>query len=503
MQRDLVVVFDCGATNLTVVVVDAGGKLVASSSRPNATVRQPGKPEGWLVWDLDALWASLTSACRECLQQVDSSRLAAMTVTTWGADGTPVDAEGKPLYPPISWQDCRTEPLASTILEELDEWDIYRITGYQVIPFNTLLKLRWLHENEPQTLQEAHRFLMMPGLLSLRLCGQYSFDATSAGTMMAMDMSGRRLSSQLLQWAGVDEALFPPLTEPGCVIGHLTAQAAADTGLPAELPVVAAGHDTQFAAVGCGAGPEEVILSSGTWEILMQRTDRFAPTRDDLADGLLTEADAQPGQYNPQLLMMGSGVIEWLRGRFFADATGKQVGHDEMMAAAAKVAPGADGITVLPSFVPDTGPQRRYHTAGTVLGLKLGTERDELYRATLEGLSYQLRQALEILARSSDVPCRGIRAVGGGSRNALWNQIRADVCGLPVTTIEQREATVLGAAMFAFTGAGLFRGIAQAQAQMVGGTEVFEPSAHVEQYESLYQAYATVGPALREFYRRP
>jgi L-fuculokinase len=224
MQRDLVVVFDCGATNLTVVVVDAGGKLVASSSRPNATVRQPGKPEGWLVWDLGALWASLTSACRECLQQVDSSRLAAMTVTTWGADGTPVDAEGKPLYPPISWQDCRTEPLASTILEELDEWDIYRITGYQVIPFNTLLKLRWLHENEPQTLQEAHRFLMMPGLLSLRLCGQYSLDATSAGTMMAMDMSGRRLSSQLLQWTGVDEALFPPLTEPGCVIGQQTAQ---------------------------------------------------------------------------------------------------------------------------------------------------------------------------------------------------------------------------------------------------------------------------------------
>jgi L-fuculokinase len=77
------------------------------------------------------------------------------------------------------------------------------------------------------------------------------------------------------------------------------------------------------------------------------------------------------------------------------------------------------------------------------------------------------------------------------------------VCGLPVTTIEQREATVLGAAMFAFTGAGLFSGIAQAQVQMVGGTEVFEPSAHVEQYERLYQAYVTVGPALRVFYRRP
>ena len=97
----------------------------------------------------------------------------------------------------------------------------------------------------------------------------------------------------------------------------------------------------------------------------------------------------------------------------------------------------------------------------------------------------------------------GIRAVGGGSRNALWNQIRADVCGLPVTTIEQREATVLGAAMFAFTGAGLFSGIVQAQTQMVGGTEVFEPSPHVEQYESLYHAYATVGSALHEFYRRP
>jgi L-fuculokinase len=454
------------------------------------------------VWDLDALWQSLSEACQECLRQVDRTRIAALTVTTWGADGAPVDAAGRPLYPPISWQDCRTEPLARGILDVLDPWDIYRITGYQVIPFNTALKLRWLHENEPQTLEQAYYFLMMSGLLSLRLCGQFSLDTTSAGTMMAMDMGSRRLSVELLQWAGVEQSLFPPLIEPGSVIGHLTDKAAVDTGLPVDLPVVAAGHDTQFAAVGCGASPEEVILSSGTWEILMRRTDSFAPSREDLTDGLLIEADAQPGRYNPQLLMMGSGVIEWMREQFLADTAAERASHEQLISAAQKIAPGADGVMVLPSFVADTGPQRRHHTAGTVLGLKLSTRRDELYRATLEGLSFQLRHALEILARSSDAPCQGIRAVGGGSRNPLWNQIRADVCRLPVSTIEQREATVLGAAMFAFTGAGVYDSIEQAQQQMVGGIEVIEPSEHVELYEDLYQAYMTVGPALKNFYTR-
>jgi L-fuculokinase len=158
---------------------------------------------------------------------------------------------------------------------------------------------------------------------------------------------------------------------------------------------------------------------------------------------------------------------------------------------------------VIPSFVSGTGPLRRHQTEGTVLGLGLSTTRDHLYRAALEGLSCQLRQAVGILSRGCESPCTGIRVVGGGSKNPLWNQIRADVCRLPVTTIEQKEATVLGASMFAFVGGGTYGSIAEAQEKMVGATQVFEPSANADAYEAVFEAYSGLPPALQSFYGRP
>lgn len=502
MDRDLAVVFDCGSTNLTVVVVDAAGRIVSDASVPNGPIHQPDKPDDYSIWDVEALWDRLTTACGRCIEGIDTDRLCAVTVTTWGADGAPVAADGGLLYPPISWQDGRTHDLADQIEQDIDSWRIYQLSGYQVISFNTLLKIRWLRDNEPEALDRADYWLMMPGIFGMLLSGEASLDPTAAGTMMAMDMASRTLSSELLQWAGVDAGLFPDLCEPGHIIGGVTAQAAERTGLPQGLPVVAAGHDTQFAAVGSGATPAEIILSSGTWEILMLRASEYRPTEQDFADGLLIEPDAEAGRYNPQLLMMGSGVIEWLRDQFFTDVSGRETGYGDMVAAAETIAPGSDGVTVIPSFVSATGPLRRYETEGTVLGLKLGTTRDTLYRATLEGLSYQLRQALAILTRGSADQHQGLRVVGGGSKNLLWNQLRADVCGLPVTTIEQSEATVLGAAMFAFVGAGIFPDIAAAQETMVGTTQVFEPSANAEAYEELFARYAALPELLSPFYRQ-
>jgi L-fuculokinase len=502
MDKDLAVVFDCGSTNLTVVVVDASGRIVSDSSAPNGPVRQPDKPADYSIWDVEGFWDRLANACRCCIGDMDTDRLCGVTVTTWGADGAPATTDGRLLYPPISWQDGRTHSLADRIAGDIDPWHIYQLSGYQIISFNTLLKLRWLHDNEPEILDRADHWLMMPGILGMLLSGKASLDATAAGTMMAMDMASRTLSSELLQWAGVETGLFPPLSEPGQIIGGVTAQAAKCTGLPQGLPVIVAGHDTQFAAVGSGATPAEVILSSGTWEILMLRASEYRATQQDFTDGLLIEADAEAGRYNPQLLMMGSGVIEWLRDQFFTDVSGREAGYGDMIAAAETIAPGSDGVTVIPSFVSDTGPLRRYETAGTVLGLKLSTTRDHLYRATLEGLSYQLRQALAILTRTSADQYQGLRVVGGGSKNLLWNQLRADVCGLPVTTIEQTEATVLGAAMFVFVGAGIFPDIAAAQDAMVGATQVFEPSENAAAYEDLFTRYATLPETLSGFYRQ-
>ena len=501
MAGDVAVVFDCGATNLRVMAVDSQGQTLAAASRRNKTALQPqAASDEWRIWDLEEVWDKLAGACQEVCQQVDTSRIAAMTVTTFGADGAPVRSDGTLTYPIISWQGMRTRQLSAEIAELMAPWEIFQETGYQIIYFNTLLRLMWLRQNAPEALQTADCWLMMPGILSMKLCGELSIDPTAAGTMMAMDMGARDWSAKMLALAGLDESFFPDWVEPGEIIGTVHSQAAEETGLPEGTLVVAAGHDTQFAPYGSGMQPGEALLSSGTWEILLLRVEEFTPTRFAFEEGLLFECDALPGLWNPQLLMMGSGVLEWIRQQLFSNGEGPAESYEDMIAAARAVAPGADGVSLIPSFVADTGPTKKYNTGGTILGLTMNTTAAQIYRAGLEGLCFQMRSALEILQKATGFTVEGIRVVGGGARNDLWNQIRSDVSGLPVVTTSQQEATVLGAALFALIGAGQFDSIQQAVASIEMGATIYEPSDAAEQYASLYQRYMEVPPTLKDYY---
>jgi L-fuculokinase len=171
-----------------------------------------------------------------------------------------------------------------------------------------------------------------------------------------------------------------------------------------------------------------------------------------------------------------------------------------MIIEAEKIQPGADGVTVLPSFVAGTGPTRKYRVRGTILGLTLNTDRRHLCRAAFEGLSFQLRHALDILSKATEFHVEGIRVVGGGAKNDLWNQIRADVTGLAVRTIEQKEATSIGAALFAFLGAGVFKSLEEAQTNFAKKETVFKPTIRRTAYDDLFKKYIQLPPALKGFY---
>ena len=490
-MSSLALVFDCGSTNLRVAAVNERGDIVAQASAPNAPVHQPDHPE-WLVWDLDAIWGRLCELSRAVTSKV-KRRVVAVAVTTWGADGAPVRRDGSLTYPPISWQCQRTREVVPEVLELVSPREIFRITGYQVIYFNTLFKLYWLRKRAPKALEKAHCWLMMPGLIAHRLCGELHIDPTSASTMMAMDLAKRDWSSEMLALAGLDPSFFPEWKESGDVVGYVTDKAGAETGIPPGTPVVAAGHDTQFAILAAGAGEGEAVLSSGTWEILALRTAYYDPNDKALELGVIIEADVERGKWNPQLLMIASAVLEWLKRLAYPELPPSE--YAKMMEEARSVPPGSRGLIFVPSFVPDSGPLSRFGVRGAVLGLSLGASRGQFYRAALEGLSLQLKLALEALEEAFNFKAKGVRVVGGGSKNELWNEIRASVLGLPVTTTRFSEATVLGAAIAAFKGAGLFRSFDEALRSLDWGVRTYEP-AREEAYRDLYERFLAAVKAL-------
>jgi L-fuculokinase len=500
MYRDSVMVIDCGSTNITVSAFDASGNIIASASRPNAPSRQQGAEE-LTVWDMDIIWQKICQASKEVLAALETGTIRAVTVTTFGADGGFVDRTGDLVYPVISWQCTRTEETVGEIAELVPPRELYETTGYNIIRFNTLLRFLWMRKHTPEVFDRAEHWLMTPGLISLRLTGERSLDATSAGTMMSLDLKNRVWSDRLLALAGMDRTWFPRWVEPGDVIGKITGTASESTGIPAGVPVTASGHDTQFALFGSGAAEREAVLSTGTWEILLGRTRSFAPNDTGYENGLIFELDCLPGWWNPQLLMMGSGALEWVRKLLYVSGDQTLASYDTMIREAEQVRPGSGSVYFHPTFVPGTGPLQKYGIPGCITGMTVMTTRGDIYRAALEGLAFQLRRALDVMRESTGFSPEGLRVVGGGSKNRLWNRLRADITGLPVTITAQKEITALGAALFAFTGCGVFNSIEDARSH-VNFSEVFiEPSPDRGAYEGKYQRFMAIPKALAGAYR--
>jgi len=497
MAQPVMIVWDCGSTNVRAVAMDTSGKVLAEAKASNQTVSQPDGPPDWRIWDVDRIFSDLTALTARVAGKVPSGAIKGLAVTTWGAEAAPVDRDGNLVYPLISWQCSRTAPLMDWIKTKIDPREIFRLTGYQIMSFNTLLRLIWIRQNAPAVWGKTYKFLTITAILNHRLTGEFSVDPTMAGTSMAFNISRRRWENSLLALAGTDESIWPKMVEPGQAIGTVRPDLAGKMNLPAGLPVFAAGHDTQFALYGSGASADEAIVSSGTWEILSARIPRFEPDVQTCSSGILIEPDACGDLVDPQFLMMASGTLEWVRNRFYAGEPETGI-YSKMTAEAQGVAAGSNGTVFLANFMPDSGPAAAYKTPGSIVGLNVNTTRAEVYRAAIEGLSCQLRNALEVFSQTLRFEPKAIRVVGGGSKNPLWNQIRADVTNLPVVTVTHSEATVLGAAMFAFVGLREFADINQARASIDVGEHRTMPSARRDEYEKIYQRYLrlirTVGP---------
>lgn len=497
-MNPLVIVFDCGSTNLRVAAIDIKGNIVAQESYSNAPLRQDNN---FLIWDIEGIWSKLTRACRKVCASIEKEKIKGVIVTTWGGDGAPVDKNGHLTYPVISWQCSRGKKEAKDILKEIGPGDIFKITGYQIIPFNTLFRIMWLKKNAPLSLDKAKYWLMMPGLISFKLSGKFSIDPTIASTTMGMSLGKRKWSERMLGFAGIDSSFFPHWVEPGKVIGKVSSTVNKECNLPQGIPVISGGHDTQFAVVGSKISQDEVLVSSGSWEIPIFRVNKFKPQDQELKEDLLFEADVLPGWWNPQSLVPGSLILEWVRKNFFRE-TKKNV-YEKMVSEGEKVKLGSGKIMLIPSFVPYRGPYKRYNLPGVILGLKVDTDRSQIYRAALEGLSFQLRKILKTIIFCNNLNLQKLKVVGGGSKNKLWNQIKADVTGIPVVTLSQGEATVIGAGIVAFVGTGVFSSIEEAQENMIQEKEIFEPSSQNHSlYEKIYQKYLQLPSLLADFYKK-
>ncbi len=483
MQKDIAIVFDCGATNVRVIAMDKTGHIHASHAVGNETDEDPNYPGG-RIWNLDKLWDKLCKAANVVSTQIEGSRIAGATVTTFGVDGAFVDKDANLMYPIISWQCQRTAPIMDKVNKYIPLKELYKKSGVYPYAFNTINKMIWFKENRPEVVNKACRFLFIPSLLINKLSGVAVNDTTMMGTAMMGDLEQHDFSAGILKALDIDRDLFGKLAEPGEQAGVISKAASEVTGLPEGTPVFIAGHDTQFAIFGSGAQLNQPVLSSGTWEILMTRSKAYSTSEKELEKNLTTELDAIKGVFNIGQNWLGSGVLEWFSKNFYPGLKGDEL-YETMIGEAEQELPGANGIMVDPAFYDDGTSVN----SGTITGLTITTKRSQIYRGFLESLAFRLREALDALEAAGNFKAERIICVGGGSKNKLWNQLRADICKTPIQLIEQKETTVLGASMFVFAGAGIFKSVEAARKHINYNENVIYPSGNAIIYESLYKKY--------------
>lgn len=479
MKQEAVLVLDCGATNVRAMAVNKEGKIVAKASVANASQPAQENP-AWHNWSLDEILRRLQLCCQHIMPQLEKWKIRAITVTTFGVDGALTDENGQLLYPVISWKCPRTAEVMERIGELIAPEKLQLLSGIGQFSFNTLYKLLWLKEHQPRQLQQAHAWLFISSLINQRLTGVFTTDRTMAGTSQLLDVRAEHFSDTILQHVGLSASLFPRMVEAGEIAGHLLPGMADWLGLTAGTPVISAGHDTQFALFGSGAGLEQPVLSSGTWEILMARSGSVNTSLLPRYKGSTCELDSQRGLFNPGLQWLASGVLEWIRMLYWRGETSPDV-YRSMMTEAAAQAPGSEGVR-MDTCLLDPDKQAGWR------GINLNTTRGHFYRSALESLCWTLQHNLGVLESIGGFKAQELLLVGGGSRNTLWNQMKADVLGLPMKVLDNAETTVLGAAMFAWFGCGEFSSPEQARAQVTYNYRYFYPGEQRDDYHALRPA---------------
>lgn len=487
---------DIGTTGAKTTVFDTAGANLGSGYREyGCTYPKPN----WVEQDAEMLVAASFAATREALSKagVKPGNVAAVSFSTQRTCTHFLDGQGRLVRPMISWQDNRPVEEVETIRRELGAERFHAITCLPLGAIWILGKILWLRKNEPENWKRVRRIVQLQDYF-LKAYGSddYTIDYSDAGLFGLWDLYAARWSGDILERFKIDAGLLPRPTRSGTTVGAVSKAVADSTGLAAGTPLVVGAGDQNAAAVGAGTvEPGMLSVSLGTGGLAAAFLAAAPPRLD--PQGMLT-AHPIPGAYMLEGYQpAGASALRWFRDEVAALETrdARAAGEDpyeRLTALAAAVPPGAKGLLMVPHFASAATPRWNPHSRAALVGMTFAHDRACLIRAAMEGITLDVRDMIRaMVACGADI--RQVRILGGPTRSALWNQIQADVYGHPVQTLRQTDAAVLGAAILAGVGAGVFPDIRSGVKKMVAVDRTFDPiPAHVAVYDELYAAFCAV-----------
>ena len=501
---ELLLSIDAGTTSVKAGLFAPTGQCLAVE-RDEYKLNTPAPDYAEL--DPEIYWRNCVRVARRVVERSNSgaAQIAAITVSSQGETTIPVDRQGSPLHPAIVWLDNRAVQEARWLDEQIGPRS-YDIAGIpEISPTWTACKILWLKNNLPETYAKAHKFLLVQDWLIYRLTGRYVTDGSISCTTLLFDILSNRWWADVLEMIELPVSRLCEVSNPGAIAGELTDEACEALGLKRHTPVVLGGMDQAVGAIGAG-NIRPGIISETTGAALGMQISIPRPDVD-RTRRVPVNLHSVPGLYLFQPFCPTAGLaLKWFRDVFGEEEllAARQQGvdaYDLLTNLASTAPPGCDGLLMLPHLSGALAPIYNSEARGVFCGFTLAHQKSHFIRAILEAVAFMLRRNLDV-AIDAGIEAHEIRTSGGGARSKLWNQIKADVCNVPVVSLLSEEAALLGDAIIGGVAAGIFDSLAEGTQRMVVLTNRTEPGPDVAVYKALYAHYCDLDDTLDQFFRR-
>jgi len=481
MAREYLAVVDVGTTNCKASLFDIHGTLVDSESREVQNIYNRLGP-GWVEIDIRHLWDSVCYALRNLTgRNVDKADLImGISLTTLRQSIVAVDRDGEPIRNMIPWCVKSTSAEANWIRENIGEDYIFNRTGLTIDPLWSLPSMLYIMRKEKDIFQRTYKILEAQDYLIRKLgVEEFVTDYSQASCLSIFDIHTLSWSDSILDKVGLPVEMLPKVVAPGTIAGAVSKQASEITGLTEGCPIILAGGDSQCSALGCGAvkeGSAAVVIGTSAVGMVFSQNALLDPKK-----RLVTHAHSYPDKYILEHQTLTGGVaFKWYRDQFcrLEVKEAAKTGIDPYVAIDKGVMsspPGANGTLFLPHFVGAASPFWNDNATGVLMGMNLGTTREDIGRAIIEGIALEVKRGFDIMDQIG-LGIDEVRISGGGSKaDSPWPKVQADVYGKPVHIVNTNETTALGAAIMCANSLKQYPSIVDAMKGMVKVETTIEP----------------------------
>jgi xylulokinase len=482
---------DVSTTGAKAILINQKGDILAT-----ATTEYPlSSPFPlWSEQDPQDWW---NGACQSIRRVIAEAKIQGSDIQGVGLTGqmhglVALDKDGKVLRPAMLWNDQRTGAQCAEMTARVGAQKLLEITGNPALTGFTAPKILWIREHEPEIYRQIAGILLPKDYIRFLLTGARAIDCAEASGTSLLDIKKRGWSDEVIQALEIPASWLPQVVEGPAISGFITPAAAELTGLAAGTPVIGGGGDQAAQAVGVGAiTPGIIALTLGTSGVV------FAPTGAPFIEkqGLLhAMCHSVPGSWHLMGVMLSAaGSLRWYR-----DTLAPGMNYDDLLAPAQAIQAGAEGLYFLPYLTGERTPHPDPLARGGFVGLTIRHGKAHLTRALLEGVSFGLKDSMELVKGAGLGKINQVRVSGGGARSPFWRQMLADVMDCELVMVNVTEGACYGAALLAGVGAGTWQTVQQACDATVTTFNATQPNpTAVKAYQALYPLYRSLYPTLR------